>query len=310
MSNEICVAMCVYNAAATLRQALDSLKAQTFADFDLVVVDDGSTDGSAEILESYRPIFPSMTVVRQKNGGIGVARNAAVALSGHKWLAFIDSDDVWHPAKLACQLRVAQGDAAPDGVVCKHVEFVEDAELRTRLEQMPKPDDRVEWLDDLAARLLTRNFDFHPASVLWRRSALVEAGGYTTDRNGEDFQPFLVLALAGRRIGRVPDVLYMARINPGSLSRSTTNHYVGAMARIAAIDRILQGAVRVDGWTLDAAAREQLQTARQRFLRWALHGVRAGYPRGSARAMSWPLIGQLNSHRVRAIEFLKTISHR
>ena len=47
MSNEICVAMCVYNAAATLRQALDSLKAQTFADFDLVVVDDGSTDGSA-----------------------------------------------------------------------------------------------------------------------------------------------------------------------------------------------------------------------------------------------------------------------
>ena len=114
MSNEICVAMCVYNAAATLRQALDSLKAQTFADFDLVVVDDGSTDGSAEILESYRPIFPSMTVVRQKNGGIGVARNAAVALSGHKWLAFIDSDDVWHPAKLACQLRVAQGDAALD----------------------------------------------------------------------------------------------------------------------------------------------------------------------------------------------------
>lgn len=310
MVNQVCVAMCVYNAAATVRQALDSLAAQTFPHFDLVVVDDGSTDGSADIVETYRAVFPRMTLVRQKNAGIGVARNTALAHTDHTWLAFIDSDDVWHPAKLAAQLRVADSDAAPDGVVCHHLEFVEDAELRTPLEQMPRSDGPVEWLDDLATRLLTKNFNFHPAAILWRRSALVAVGGYAADRNGEDFQPFLMLALAGRRIARLPDVLYMARINPGSLSRSSTNHYVGAVARIAAIDRILQGTVQIDGRALDSAHRGPLQTARQRFLRWALHGVRAGYVKGTARSMAWPLIGQLTSRRARAIEFLKTITHR
>lgn len=310
MSHEVCVAMCVYNAAATLPQALDSLKAQTWQGFDLVVVDDGSTDASADILEAYRTVFPGMTIVRQKNGGIGMARRAAVAQGGHPWLAFIDADDIWHPAKLECQLRVAHGDPTPDAVVCGHVEFVDESELTGRLDRLPSQHDAVEWMDDLADRLLTRNFDFHPASVLWRRAALEAVGGYAADRNGEDFQPFLSLGLSGGRLAKVSGALYMARVNPGSLSRSTTNHYVGAMARIAAIDRLLQGKVgELDG-TPDDGARARLLIARQRFLRWALHGLRVGYPRREMHAMAWPLIGQLVSYRVRAVEILKTLARR
>ena len=87
------VVMPVYNVAAYLPACLDSLAAQTLAPDEIIAVDDGSTDGCAEILAEYAERMPRLRVIRQDNGGLSAARNAGLDAARGKWLAFIDSDD-------------------------------------------------------------------------------------------------------------------------------------------------------------------------------------------------------------------------
>jgi glycosyltransferase involved in cell wall biosynthesis len=84
-----------------LREAVDSVLAQEFTDFELIVVDDGSTDGTAELLEAYRP---KVRLLRQANRGVSAARNRGIAAAAGGLIAFLDSDDLWLPQKLATQV--------------------------------------------------------------------------------------------------------------------------------------------------------------------------------------------------------------
>lgn len=92
----------VYNAAASLRETLDSVAAQSFTDFEVVVVNDGSTDSSSEILMEWQKNYPliSLTVVEQENQGLGTARNRGIQAAGGEYIAFLDADDLWLPEKL------------------------------------------------------------------------------------------------------------------------------------------------------------------------------------------------------------------
>jgi glycosyltransferase involved in cell wall biosynthesis len=85
-----------YNRAAILTDALHSVNRQSFRDFEVVVVDDGSEDGTAELLEGWSQQQNQLYVIRQKNSGVAIARNAAISLPGdYEYVAFLDSDDVW-----------------------------------------------------------------------------------------------------------------------------------------------------------------------------------------------------------------------
>lgn len=92
----------VYNRLLPVRDAIDSVLAQTFTDYELIVVDDGSTDGTPAVAGEYRG---RLTWLRRDHRGVSAARNAGVALSSSPWLAFLDSDDRWLPGKLARQER-------------------------------------------------------------------------------------------------------------------------------------------------------------------------------------------------------------
>lgn len=105
MSPRISVILPTFNRAPWLRRAIDSVLAQTERDFELIVVDDGSTDATAEILESYGA---RIRVLRQPRGGAYVARNLALRASDSELVAFIDSDDLWYPNRLAAQLPLLQ----------------------------------------------------------------------------------------------------------------------------------------------------------------------------------------------------------
>jgi glycosyltransferase involved in cell wall biosynthesis len=91
-----------FNRGWCLREAVDSVLAQEFTDFELIVVDDGSTDGTAELLEAYRP---KVRLLRQANRGVSAARNRGIAAARGELIAFLDSDDLWLPKKLSTQVE-------------------------------------------------------------------------------------------------------------------------------------------------------------------------------------------------------------
>lgn len=102
-----------YNAAAYIEQAIRSVMAQTYTDWELLVIDDCSTDGTYAIAQRLAAEEPRIRLIRnEKNSGVAATRNYGLELCGGAYVAFLDSDDVWHPDKLACQIQKAQQEQA------------------------------------------------------------------------------------------------------------------------------------------------------------------------------------------------------
>ena len=105
LPNRVSVIIPTYNRANLVCRAIDSALAQTHPDIEIIVVDDGSTDDTAERLAIYDQ---RIRVIRQPNAGVGAARNSGIALAGGEFIAFLDSDDDWLPWKLSAQIAAFQ----------------------------------------------------------------------------------------------------------------------------------------------------------------------------------------------------------
>lgn len=97
---KISVIIPAYNRVATLARAIDSVLAQSYRVDEIIVVDDGSTDATSEVAKMYDEV----SLLRQKNMGVSSARNNGVMMAANEWIAFLDSDDTWHPKKIAFQV--------------------------------------------------------------------------------------------------------------------------------------------------------------------------------------------------------------
>ena len=106
-----------FNRGWILREAIDSVLAQDFEGFEVIVVDDGSTDDTPAVLRAY----PQIHVVTQNHQGVSAARNAGILKAGGSYVAFLDSDDLWLPEKLSAQL--AFFDENPDAMICQTAEI-------------------------------------------------------------------------------------------------------------------------------------------------------------------------------------------
>ena len=110
----VSVVMPVYNAATTLAQAMQSVLGQTHRAVELVVVDDGSRDGSSAVIDAFAAADPRVVTVRLAgNSGVAAARNAGIDAATGDCMAFLDSDDWWHPRKLAVQLAWMRASGMP-----------------------------------------------------------------------------------------------------------------------------------------------------------------------------------------------------
>ena len=117
------VVMPAYNAAAYLSQTIESVLSQSFTDFELIIIDDGSTDDTAPIADKYQKIDNRVKVLCQSNQGVSATRNKGINLSKSKYIAFIDADDKWFPENLKFHFEHLQKN--PDiGVSYAKVEFL------------------------------------------------------------------------------------------------------------------------------------------------------------------------------------------
>ncbi len=124
----------VYNGAAYLGEAIDSVLAQDYRPLELIVVDDGSDDGSGDVARQY----PEVRCVSQERRGAGAARNAGVELAGGDFFAFLDADDRFTPGKLARQMEALAADPALEAVFGHVREFV-SPELQEEQRQLIRP---------------------------------------------------------------------------------------------------------------------------------------------------------------------------
>ena len=122
---EISIVVPVYKGVRFLREALDSVRAQTFADWECLCVDDGSKDGSGTLLDELVADEPRFRVFHRENGGTSVARNFALSQARGRYIAFLDEDDVYRPQMLEV-LHAAAEKTGADVVGCEKVDFAEE----------------------------------------------------------------------------------------------------------------------------------------------------------------------------------------
>ena len=159
-----------HNRRDWVREAIASVAAQTCRDFELIVVDDGSADGTGTLVDEFSPVCPRLRYVHQANQGVSAARNTGVALSSGPYLAFLDSDDVWQPSKLARQLAFFA--AHPWASICQ----TEEIWLRRGVRVNPHAKHRKTG-GDMFARSLERCL-VSPSAVMLRRALFDRVGGF------------------------------------------------------------------------------------------------------------------------------------
>ena len=126
---QVSVIIPTYNRGWIINEAIDSVLAQDYTQFELIVVDDGSTDHTSDVLDSYRN---DIKVLSQKNMGVSAARNRGIAEASGKFIAFLDSDDLWLSQKLSVQIEFFN--QTPDALICQ----TEEIWIRNGLRVNPK----------------------------------------------------------------------------------------------------------------------------------------------------------------------------
>ena len=133
----VSIIMPVYNVQDYIACSIDSVLQQTFTDFELILVDDGSTDASHSICQAVADINSRVRIFWQQNKGLAAARNTGIKVSRGEYLAFLDSDDLWHPDKLIKHVELLNKQSNV-GVSYSSSAFIDEQGIELGLDQTPK----------------------------------------------------------------------------------------------------------------------------------------------------------------------------
>lgn len=232
---EISVIIPAYNAAPFILETLDSVRSQTFSDWEAWVVDDESSDNIQEIIQPYLKKDPRIRFIQQKNTGQGGARNTGIKNCQGQFIALLDSDDLWLPDKLTKQWEIIQKYPEVDLVYTTALHF---SDMKMRLDQPPKWHYGIWKGEELFQKLFIEN-GVPNSSLLIRKSAVEKVGLYDESdnlRGTEDWDLLLRLASNGFTFYGIDSPLIKYRIHTGGIHLNSIRMLQGKLAVLRKFD--------------------------------------------------------------------------
>lgn len=219
----VSVVIPAYNAEAFIAQTLNSVLSQTYRNIEVLVVDDGSKDRTAEIVESVAQSDYRVILLKQSNAGVAAARNLAIQKSSGEYIAPIDADDIWHPQKLEKQVQCMLQAEPFVGLVYAWSAYIDEEDLLIGTynfnERIYKPEGEV------YTALVFSNFIGNASAPLIRRACLDQVGGYNCElkeqggQGCEDWDIYLRIA-EYYQFRVVPEFLIGYRQSSGSMGNN------------------------------------------------------------------------------------------
>lgn len=224
----------VYNCEQYIEEALRSVYQQTYSNIEIIVVDDGSTDRTPEILKNHST---KIRLFHQENAGSAAARNRALDNAFGELIAFIDGDDYWHPEKLSIQVEHLEQN--PDvGVVASKIKYywpVQDGVYPNPDESFPG--DETDTFTEIYYDDIFHSYPISTMSIMMRREVVENTGKFDlTMRKGQDHDYWLRMAWH-TRIHKLERTLALYRMNPQSVTFNPGNVNYAAMSIRKALRR-------------------------------------------------------------------------
>ena len=266
-SPAVSVIVPAYNCSGYISTALDSVLGQTFREFEVIVVNDGSED--TEELERVLRFYQDRIVYfRQDNRGPSAARNLGIRHASGEYLAFLDSDDSWMPEYLARQIGFFEQKPAPD-LVYADLLLVGDAPAAGRTFMQECPSSGPATFEDV----LVGTCQIPTSGTVVRRHAVIEAGLFDEDlHRSEDYDLWLRIAYRGGRIAYHRTVLGRRRVRHNSLASQTEELYAAGAQVLVKLSRELNLSERLRSTLQKRLARARADLALERGKRFLLHG--------------------------------------
>jgi glycosyltransferase involved in cell wall biosynthesis len=269
----VTVVVPAHNTGATIEATLRSVLRQSLRQFEVIVVDDGSTDDTADRVRGFQA-DPRIRLIQQRNAGPSAARNAGIAAASASTISVLDSDDLWLPTYLE-KMTAAVASRPDAGFAYTDAWLFDDGRRllssRSAMGASRSPAAPPTAPHEFLLALLDRNFVYTSATI--RRDVLIDVGGYDERlRYGEDFELWARIVQSGRAPVCVPGRLAVHRRHPSSLTSDVRRFYAGVCQTYG----IILAEHPLDD---DAGA-----IVRRRLDYWAHHLAQLDAPRPRARA--------------------------
>lgn len=216
---KVSVILPTYNRAKIIQKSIESVLNQTVKDIELIIVDDGSNDNTKEVISEIKDSRIKY-ILLEKNGGVSNARNIGMQNATGEWIAFEDSDDIWHPEKLQKQLEYAKDHTKCEVIYCAYSITVSGVNY-----VVPSRNYKRNLKGYIYKDLLLKNTIGAP-TLMFKRKILNENIRFCSELKSLEDWDFALLISKNREVGFVSEVLVNAGTTGGGVSSNRTNYYV------------------------------------------------------------------------------------
>ena len=225
----ISIILPLYNGGEFIEKTLLSIGQQSFNNAELIIVDDGSTDNSPDIiknlsLKSSYPILRNLRIITQKNGGVASARNHGIKEAKGEWLSFIDQDDIWLPEKLEKQIEMLQGTNASFCYTAFSRFYADGREV-------PKQNGSSDRNKSLRS-LISGKLFIPPSAALVKKEIAESIGGFNSDFIPSDEWDFFLKILEKYDPAYCPEILVKFRSHPTSTAKTQKRKIFAAQLNV------------------------------------------------------------------------------